>query len=489
MSGRHLVRPARRSWGQRTLLGVGTFLAVALLGSATALGWLNYKVTQLTSYDVGIDVPPAAGEPRNYLLVGSDSRAGLDEDDPANGAFFGDGISAGDAQRTDTIMILRIDPDEESAQLLSLPRDLYVPIADTGDMNRINVAFTRGREVLINTIRENFGIPIHHYIEVNLVGFLGLVDSIGGVPFYFDTPVRDSHSGLSILESGCVTLDPREALAFARSRHLEFQDPETGNWRTDGTGDFGRISRQQAFIRAAVGRAVSKGLTNPVTLHDLVTVGVESVGRDPSLEISDILSLGKRFASFDEDTLKTYSLPASPFRTSGGASVLDLNERKAEPIFNLFRGLEEGELTPGLIGVTVLNGTEEQGLAGDISAALETIGFHTESPGDTDEAVARSVIRYAPGMANVAAQLSRYLTDEVDFEVDPELSGSDVVLVAGADFTTLHDQPSPTTPQIPTTTTTAPTGDTASSTTQSTTTTTEPIGFVPGNTDEAIDCG
>lgn len=478
-------------------MGLGVVLVLVLVGSASALGYMNYKFTQLTSYDVGIDVPPAEGEARNYLLVGSDSRAGLDEDDPANGQFFGDGISASDAQRTDTIMILRIDPDDETAQLLSLPRDLYVPIADTGDKNRINVAFTRGREVLIETIRENFGIPIHHYIEINLVGFLGLVDAIGGVPYYFDTPVRDTHSGLSVLESGCVTLDPRQSLAFARSRYLEFQDPDTGRWRTDGSGDFGRISRQQAFIRAAIGRAVSKGLSNPITLNDLVTVGVESVGRDPSLEMSDILGLGKRFAGFDEDTLLTYSLPATPFRTSGGASVLDLNVREAEPILNLFRGLDDGELTPGLIGVTVLNGTDETGFAGDISVALETIGFHTEEPGDAEAPTHRSVIRYAPGHENVAAQLARYITVAVDFEVDDSLSGSDVILIAGSDFTTVHEQPSPTTPEIPTTTTsvapggtaTVP-GDTATTTTASTTTTTEPVGFVPGaDRDETVDCG
>lgn len=463
-------------------------LTVGILGVATLVGYANYRLTQITSYDVGIDTPPAEGEPRNYLLVGSDSRQGLDETDPANGAFFGDGIGAGDAQRTDTIMVLRVDPDEESAQLLSFPRDLYVPIADTGQRDRINVAFTRGREVLIDTIRENFGIPIHHYIEVNLVGFLGLVDAIGGVPFYFDSAVRDTHSGLDVPEAGCITLDPRQSLAFARSRYLEFRDPDTGSWRTDGTGDFGRISRQQAFIRAAIGRAVSKGLTNPVTLNNLVTVGVSSVGRDPSLEISDIIGLGKRFASFDEESLVTHSLPATPFRTSGGASVLDLDERAAEPILNLFRGLEEGELTPGLIGVTVLNGTDETGYAGDITAALQAIGFHTGEPGDTEESTGRSVIRYAPGMENVAAQLARYLTSPIAFEVDPDLSGADVVLVAGADFTTLHDQPSPTTPEIATTTTTTVAGDdpaATTSTTSSTTTTTEPVGYVP----ESADCG
>lgn len=466
-------------------------LTAVLLTGATALGYLNYKVTQLTSYDVGIDVAPAEGEARNYLLVGTDSRAGLDGEDPANDAFFGDGIVEGTVSlRTDTIMILRVDPDEESAKLLSFNRDLWVPIAGTNRSDRINGAFPRGREVLIDTIRQSFGIPIHHYVEVNLVGFLGLVQAIGGVPFYFDTPVRDTHSGLEVPTAGCVTLDARQSLAFSRSRYLEYQDPDTGRWRTDPTGDFGRVSRQQAFMRAAVARAVSKGLSNPVTLNSLVNTGVESVGRDPSLEISDIIGLGKRFAAFDAETLETYTLPATPFRTSAGASVLELNRREAEPILNLFRGLEEGEVTPGQIGVRVLNGTEEPGLAGDVTAALETIGFHTFDPGDTGEPAQRSTIRHAPGMENLAAQLSRYLTSPIAFEADPDLEGSDVELVVGPDFTTLHDQPSPTTPDIETTTTTSSPedDDTSVSTTVPATTTTEPLGFVPNATDDAVDC-
>ena len=475
MSGKHLVAPRRRSLGQRALISAGALLTFVLLLSAAGASYLNVRFGQISRFDVAIDTADA-GEPRNYLLVGSDTRDGLDPDDPADAQFFDDEgtFTEGTVQRTDTIMILRVDPEAGDAYLLSLPRDLWVPIADTGENNRINVAFSRGREVLVDTIRENFGIPIHHYVEVDLVGFRGLVEAIGGVPVYFSDAVRDDFSQLRVDSPGCVNLDGQQALAFARSRHLEIQDPDTGRWRTDPSGDLGRITRQQEFIRRAISKAVSKGLTNPVTLNELVGVGVEFVGLDPTLSASDIVSLGRRFASFDAESLQTFSVPAEPFRTAGGASVLDLDEREAERIFNIFRGLDPGELTPGLVEVTVLNGIGEPGLAGDVTAALDQIGFTTGTPGDTVEPETSTTIYHAPGDEDAAVLLARHVSGPVAFGLDEDLAPGEVVLVAGDDFTTLHEQPSPTVPELPSTTV-ATGGD--DGTTSSTTTT--QVGYVP----------
>lgn len=476
MSGKHLVAAGRRSLGQRALIAAGALLTFVLLLSAAGASYLNVRFGQISRFDVAIDVAES-GEPRNYLLVGSDTRDGLDPDDPEDAQFFDDEgtFTEGTVQRTDTIMVLRVDPEAGDAYLLSLPRDLWVPIADTGENNRINVAFSRGRGVLIDTIRQNFGIPIHHYVEVDLVGFRGLVEAIGGVPVYFSDPVRDDFSQLRVDSPGCVNLDGQQALAFARSRHLEIQDPDTGRWRTDPSGDLGRMTRQQEFIRKAISKAVSKGLTNPVTLNELVSVGVDFVGLDPTLSASDIVALGRRFASFDAESLQTFSVPAEPFRTAGGADVLEMDTREAEPIFNIFRGLEPGELTPGLVEVTVLNGIGEEGLAGDVTAALEEIGFATGTPGDTVEPETSTAIYHAPGDEAAATLVARHVSGPVLFGLDEDLEPGEVFLVAGADFTTLHEQPSPTVPELPSTTTT--TSDDADGT--SSTTTTTQVGYVP----------
>lgn len=487
MSGKHLAAaPSRRSLGQRALIGLGGLLTFVLLLAAAGASYLNVRFGQISRFDVTIDVADV-GEPRNYLLVGSDTRDGLDPNDPADAGFFDeDGtFTEGVVQRTDTIMVLRVDPRNETAALLSMPRDLWVPIAGTGENNRINTAFSRGREVLIDTIRENFGIPIHHYVEVDLQGFRRLVSAVGGVPVYFSEPVRDDFSGLRVDSPGCVDLDGQQALAFVRSRHLEIRDLDTGRWRTDPSGDLGRMTRQQEFIRQAISQAVSKGLTNPATLNELVGVGVEHVGLDPTLDASDILALGRRFARFDAETLQTFSLPTTPFRTAGGASVLDLEEREAERIFNIFRGRPPGELTPNLVEVTVLNGIGEPGLATDISAAFEEIGFRVGDPGDTAEPAPASTIWYAPGDEDAAALVARHVSGPVAFGVDEDLVPGEVYFVAGPDFTTLHAQPSPTAPSIPASTTTVVEGSEA----EPSTTTTSVVGYLPGEAPPGVDCG
>lgn len=295
------------------------------------------------------------------------------------------------------------------------------------------------------------------------------------------------HSGLSVPTAGRVNLQARESLSFARARYLEYQDPDTGRWKTDPSGDLGRISRQQEFIRRAISEAVSKGLSNPATLNDLVDVGVSNVGLDPTLTVRDILGLARRFAAFDADSLQTYSLPATPFRTRQGASVLDLDEREAQPILNIFRGLDPADVTAGLVDVTVLNGAGTDGLAGDVTSALGELGFATSEPGDTVEQFRRSTIYYPPGSENGAVLLARHLSSPVAFSVDEDLEPGSVTLVAGSDFTTVHRQPSPTIPELPTTTTTESDSDTDEpppTAEAPTTTTTAPVGYLP-NSDNA----
>ena len=158
-------------------------------------------------------------------------------------------------------MILRRDP-EHGASLLSIPRDLWVPIAGTGDDGKINCAYNGGPRRLVETITQALGIPIHHYIEVDFAGFKQLVDAIGGVEMCVDTPPRTSNR-----DSSCSPAARRStaamALAYARSRHYEeFID---GEWRAeDGAPDLGRIERQQNFLRIAAAAMLARGQLQPV---------------------------------------------------------------------------------------------------------------------------------------------------------------------------------------------------------------------------------
>jgi LytR cell envelope-related transcriptional attenuator len=165
-----------------------------------------------------------------------------------------------------------------------------------------------------------------------------------------------------------------------------------------------------------------------------------------------------------------------------------LDEASAEQYLNVFRGLELGEVRPGVIDVSVLNGTDGQNptLAGDVSGALKQIGFKVEAPQDADQLYDHTVIFHAPGEAAYAERLARHITAPVELREDPDLEPAHVRLVAGTDFTTVHEDPAPLESVTPaasgdTSGTTAATGATTATTTPPpTTTTTEPTGFQVG---------
>jgi len=316
---------------QRSVLGLNIVLALACVVAAGGLGWAYSQASALPRIDVGasLDATGPAGEPENILLVGIDDGMGLNPGDP---------VLAGrpSTLNTDTIMILRVDPRNQQAAVVSLPRDLYVSLAG-GGKGRINEALALGGpQRLIETIKQDFNIPINHYAMVDFKGFESLVNSVGGVPIYFQHPSRDQWTGLFQYDPGCVTLDGTQALAYARSRHFEISRT-TGRWQEDPTSDFGRIARQQHFIKAALRKAVSKGARNPFVLRDLLGFAQKNVTLDSSYSIGDLVSLGTSFSSFDPDSLLTFTPPATGTMV-GSMSVLILQEAAAQPIFDIFRG-------------------------------------------------------------------------------------------------------------------------------------------------------
>ena len=358
---------ARRTWPQRLLISCNICLIVMSLLTAGGLAYFYGKVRSIGRVELGnaltpLDTSgPAAAE--NILIVGTDSGEGLDPKDPVL-------IGRPGGLRSDTIMVLRLDPASDHAQLLSLPRDLYVPIAGLRGSDRINSAIQGGPQRLIDTIKNDFGIPINHYIEMNFFAFRSVVAAIDGVPIYFPTPVRDTKTGLDIPQAGCITLDPVQALAFARSRAYEYQ--VNGRWRTDPTGDLGRISRQQEFIRKVIRRAIDKGARNPAVLNDLINAGTSALHLDPTITPADLIDIGKRFKDFNPDNLETYSVPVIA-RTREGASVLLLVLNQAQPILDIFRGVDAN--APDSILLLVQNGTPTSGIGAVVADQLRQVGF------------------------------------------------------------------------------------------------------------------
>ena len=269
----------RRTWPQRLLIALMVVVMLVSFATAGALAYVDKKVGQLQQISLGHvlaadDTQAADDGVQNILVVGVDNDAGLEDDPRMEGRDEG--------LRSDTIMVLRIDPATSKAALLSFPRDLYVPLGGDGGRDRINAALPfGGPDLLIRTITENFGIQINHYVQVNFAQFEKLVDVVGGVPISFDKPVRDEWTGLAIEEPGCITLSGPQALDYVRSRHFEYF--EDGEWNEDPAADLSRISRQQDFIQKAVERAASKGLRNPITMNRLLDAGLERGDRRRSV--------------------------------------------------------------------------------------------------------------------------------------------------------------------------------------------------------------
>jgi LCP family protein required for cell wall assembly len=454
-------------------------ICICLL-TAGGLGYAYSKVSSIGRVQLGNTLAPVdnttGGAPENYLIVGTDSAEGLSPNDPVLAGRPG-------GLRSDTIMILRLDPNSNHAQLLSLPRDLYVPIDGEQGKDRINAAIQGGPQRLINTIKSDFGIPINHYIEMNFFAFRSIVAAVGGVPTYFSTPVRDLMSGLDVEQTGCVTLDPVQALAYARSRDFEYF--ENGRWKSDPTGDLGRISRQQAFIRQVIQRAIDKGARNPAVLNDLINTGTSALHLDPSLTPGDLVDLGRRFKDFNPQNLDTYSVPSTP-TTVGGADVLNLDWQQAEPILNVFRGVDANAADSTVI--LVENGTSTPGQGGKAASDLRAAGFRVppQYVVDADRFdYPRTIVRYLSGNEAKAEQVASRLNATPILQQTNYIVGADLVVIVGADWQGLRSSPGPTV-SLPTNTTNTTTTTTASAVALPPPTSTT-IGIVP-QTPQDVSC-
>jgi LCP family protein required for cell wall assembly len=235
-------------------------------------------------------------------------------------------------------MVLRLDPTTKAAAVLSFQRDLWVKIPGRASQ-RINTTFEKGKyDLMAATLQENFGVKIDHFVQIDFCAFKQIVDAVGGVSVPFTYPVRDANTGLNVTEPGCYAFSGDAALAYVRSRHLQYQDTD-GQWKSDGTSDFGRIARQQDFMRRMLQVANAKGLFSPSVVRGLIDAVQKYVVFDETFSIDDMLKFAGLLREIPPTSIHTYQVQSTGTTISGNAVLLpQIEGANMKAILDIFRG-------------------------------------------------------------------------------------------------------------------------------------------------------
>ena len=443
MASRNRPRRKKRTWPQRLVVLLGLLVFAAAVSATVGLAMVKSQLNNIPRVSVGLSLDPepqSNSQAKNFLLVGIDNATGIDPDSPIH---IDRDINT---LLTDSVILVRIDPDADRVAMLSVPRDLWVPIAGKGWSERVNAARgIGGAGTLIETVADYLGVPVHHYVEVNFAGFLRIVDAVDGVPIEIPQPIRDDSLGLRIEQTGVVTLDADTALAYVRTRRpltlIEGGDPANDDhWVRLGVwNDLERNQRQQDFVVAVLKRAVEKGIRNPLTLQRVASKLLDddspSITLDDLITVGQLVDLGNEFRSFRVDQIERHKLPVAD-ATIDGKQVLLLVEDQADAVLEFFRA---GSLAG--VRVRVLNGTPS-GTVADVEAGLERAGFSVVERGNADRFdIAQTVVYYAAGFGDEATELARYVEPAPRLELVTGIDGADVELVVGADYASVSESP------------------------------------------------
>ena len=364
--------PHRHTWPQRLIFGFNIVVAVGLVVGGGALVYANQRVTDrkvvsikptgeqaagngAVSADDLENIPEGDLSSKNFLITGRDNNECVDSESKYGKTVEG---RTGYAGLTDTIMIIRVNPAENKAAVLSFPRDLYVKIAKSDSKNRINTAFRPNEpQRLVDTIMTNFGIGVDHYIAVDFCAFKTIVNAVGGVRIPFAFAARDKNTLFEVTEPGCAELNGDAALAYVRSRHYSYFDPKKNKWIGDPSGDWGRIARQQDFLRRVLRAALDKGVTNPAVANQLLGAALDNVVTDDNLSPLNMLQLARAMRNVSEKDVRTYTVDGAMKRIAG-QSVIEptINNDAMKAILGIFRGettIGEGNEQLGLIDAAV----------------------------------------------------------------------------------------------------------------------------------------
>src|SRR5215467_9848611 len=330
---RHITvnRTARR---ERFLLtAVGVLSVVTLLVSGIAWLVTGNIIAGLARLEADISGTPASG-PVNILVVGVDKRSGLSRQQQL-ALHVGNLTGA----NTDTMMLVHVPADRQGIQVVSLPRDSWVSIPGHG-MNKINAAFgLGGPRLMVSTVEQATGMTINDYVEVSFVGFVRVINDLGGVDVCLPYAVSDSGSGLH-LSAGRHHVYGVTALKFARDRS------------SFATSDLHRVADQQQLLASLFAQVTATGvLANPLRLQQVVSTATASVTVDRGFNATELAS-ELRDIKPDSMSFTTVPIATADYQTPTGESAVLWNQPAAAALFHRL-SIDEGlasQRHPGQVG-------------------------------------------------------------------------------------------------------------------------------------------
>ena len=319
------------------LLSLAVVLVVLAASAGSYLWYLNHQIGRIPRFEMGVVEDPEknhneGGKPLNILLLGADNGDG------AKGPSVADDLKDGEwtpfVHRSDTIMVVHIPADRESVQLVSIPRDTWLPIDGYPTPNehaKINAAFAYGGPaVSLKTVEQLTGLAIDHVAIIDWVGFKDLTTALGGIRVYIPETFYDSSQKIT-WEKGWHEYEGQLALAYVRTRYgLE-------------NGDFDRIKRQQNFLRATMGKLLSGSTTkNPIRLTKVVGVVTSYLTVDETWDTDEIRSLALDMRDIETEDVDFITAPFGRYDTSrDGQSIIRLDPKKSK---DLWASLEDDDV-------------------------------------------------------------------------------------------------------------------------------------------------
>ncbi|MBB2909668.1 LCP family protein required for cell wall assembly [Streptosporangium becharense] len=435
---RRSVRGARSR--RRGLIASGLLSCVVLGTSGVTWGLTTYAEERIQGVDAGVSGPGPTGA-MNILLVGVDRRDNLSRRQQNELKL---GRESG--QRTDTMMVIHLSKDHRKVTVVSLPRDTWTTIPGKGE-HKINAAYQLGgAKLAVRAVQNVTGLTINHYVEVNVLGFIHVVDALGGISVCTPVPINDPKTALD-LQPGTYSLDGVKALAYARTR-------------ATARSDLDRIDRQQQVISALLSQALSGDtLTNPVKLASFVDTTLGTLRVDDPLR-KDLLGLAGQLKDVSTDDVSFATVPIADvdYKTPTGESAV-LWDKKAAA--ELFRRIDADEtlvapassspkpgpaasssaspkppaptVPPSRISLRVLNGTTIAGLGARARTDLQKVGFLVpDAAGDTPQKdFTKTVVRHGPGREDSARTVAAALPGAELRPVDSLGDGIEVVVGSG----------------------------------------------------------